>query len=477
VTAAAAAAVSGDVVRIGPGTFTYSADITFAAGVDVVGSGKGVTTLQSSGDVSLFFENANLSGLTVIHAGQNEGGRYSLEDGGRYQIADVDIHCTNISGADGLIIDGAGSGELHILGCRIVSLFDGLRMGISGTVFIYAGCYLAGDGGDDLENVGGSLFLDLPILANGALNGSATGKYINGSTGGIISITADEIDYDNSTSGLTATDVQAAIDELANNPGGRELLTAARTYYVNGSTGSDSNDGLSSGAAFATIQKAVNVASALDNGGFNITISVASGTYDETVVLRSFVGSGLIIIEGNTSTPSLVNVRGAGGSGNIIINAPNVLGTYRIQGFLLSGGTHGIFCQNSSIQFQLCEFGTVTVNHITVIDSGIVQAVGNYFVIGAAARHWLATALGVIRVQTRTITFVLGGATNFSAAFCASSQGRAQVEGCTFTVVSGSVTGTRYSATENGVIFTNGGGATYLPGNAAGTTATGGQYI
>ena len=39
------------------------------------------------------------------------------------------------------------------------------------------------------------------------------------------------------------------------------------------------------------------------------------------------------------------------------------------------------------------------------------------------------------------------------------------------------VTGTRYSVTNNGVVFTNGGGATYLPGNAAGSSANGGQYL
>jgi HK97 family phage major capsid protein len=42
---------------------------------------------------------------------------------------------------------------------------------------------------------------------------------------------------------------------------------------------------------------------------------------------------------------------------------------------------------------------------------------------------------------------------------------------------SGSATGTRYLANGNAVVFTNGGGASYLPGNAAGSTATGGQYL
>ena len=44
-----------------------------------------------------------------------------------------------------------------------------------------------------------------------------------------------------------------------------------------------------------------------------------------------------------------------------------------------------------------------------------------------------------------------------------------------FTFV-GSATGARYSVALNGVIQTTGAGASYLPGNSAGSSATGGQY-
>jgi hypothetical protein len=40
----------------------------------------------------------------------------------------------------------------------------------------------------------------------------------------------------------------------------------------------------------------------------------------------------------------------------------------------------------------------------------------------------------------------------------------------------GSATGLRYHVEENSVIETNAAGATFFPGNAAGTTTTGGQY-
>jgi hypothetical protein len=42
--------------------------------------------------------------------------------------------------------------------------------------------------------------------------------------------------------------------------------------------------------------------------------------------------------------------------------------------------------------------------------------------------------------------------------------------------ITGTVAGKRYSATLNGTINTQGGGANFFPGDVAGTMATGGQY-
>ena len=60
----------------------------------------------------------------------------------------------------------------------------------------------------------------------------------------------------------------------------REVLTANRTYYVR-TDGSDSNDGLANtaGGAFLTIQKAINIVSALDIGTYTVTMQVGAGTY------------------------------------------------------------------------------------------------------------------------------------------------------------------------------------------------------
>jgi hypothetical protein len=77
------------------------------------------------------------------------------------------------------------------------------------------------------------------------------------------------------------------------------------TYYINSSTGNDNNNGLSSGTAFKTIMKAINLIPQKVN--HTVTINVASGTYSEDVLIRGFVGKGTIKLYGGTDLATAVN--------------------------------------------------------------------------------------------------------------------------------------------------------------------------
>jgi hypothetical protein len=247
-------------------------------------------------------------------------------------------------------------------------------------------------------------------------------------------------------------------------------LTAARTYYVR-TDGSDSNTGLANtaGGAFLTVQKAVDVASGLDNGGFDITIQIADGTYTGAVLLKSFAGSGKIIIQGNNATPANVflNVTGTA------IYGTGVLGVYSVRDLKIIGSVFSLYAENNSvIRFQNLDFGAGAFQ-IFASYGGIIYCDGNYTVSGGAAYHYCAAALGTINMTGRTVT--LTGTPAFFGAFAYLSRGSdAELDTMTFV---GSATGKRYDVATNGVINTAGGGATYLPGNAAGTSATGGQYV
>jgi hypothetical protein len=81
---------------------------------------------------------------------------------------------------------------------------------------------------------------------------------------------------------------------------------------VNGSTGSDTaNNGLSSGAAFATVAHAQDVIlKTIDCGGFNITIQLADATYTTQIVVSGNpigLGNASFILQGTTTTTAVIS--------------------------------------------------------------------------------------------------------------------------------------------------------------------------
>lgn len=78
------------------------------------------------------------------------------------------------------------------------------------------------------------------------------------------------------------------------------------TYYVR-TDGSDSNTGLgdSVGGAFLTIGKAVSMIPQVVN--HVVTVNVAAGTYDETVLIQGYFGRGSITLQGASNTNDSAN--------------------------------------------------------------------------------------------------------------------------------------------------------------------------
>jgi hypothetical protein len=279
----------------------------------------------------------------------------------------------------------------------------------------------------------------------------------------------------NNLSDLASTAVARA------NLGVREQLAANRTYYVR-TDGSDGNNGLvnSSAGAFLTIQKAIDSAAALDLSIYNVTIQVADGTYTGAVTVTGpWVGSGSVTLQGNTTTP-----------GNVVITTS-------------VAGAAALSVQSS---------GRLSVTGLKLVSSGAGATAGLRSSAGSAVLVTGAMDFGAANRQMQangsgSITFASGVAYNISAGavthiFCSSS-GNVAIEGCTITTTGtvafssafvtssflgvvfidsnnfagASATGSRYSITANGVVYTAGAATTYLPGNAAGSTASGGQYV
>ncbi|MFZ2125588.1 MAG: hypothetical protein WAV01_03105 [Candidatus Saccharimonadales bacterium] len=248
----------------------------------------------------------------------------------------------------------------------------------------------------------------------------------------------------------------------------REKLTSARTYYVR-TDGADTNTGLenTAGTAFLTIQKACDVAAGIDAAGYQVTIQLADGTYSAGAVPKPMQGTLPLIITGNLSTPSNVYVNL---TGSICFQVDKPSTYVQITNMKLASTTVCLRAFPAGLlEYGNIVFGAASVRHIDSIAQGYVSAIGNYSIVGAAPMHIFAQSGGHIRIVSRTVT--LTGTPAFSTAFASSSAGATMdISANTF---SGSATGSRYACSLNGVISTA--GAT-LPGDAAGTTATGGQY-
>lgn len=256
---------------------------------------------------------------------------------------------------------------------------------------------------------------------------------------------------------------------------GRELLTGNRTYYVR-TDGSNSNDGLAntSGGAFLTLQKAYDVASTLDFGGFSVTIQVGAGTYNTTTTTnilaeKPWVGGGALIIRGDTSTPSNCILQTT--TAAVVYVATTLPGSLLIEGFrITSSSGNGISHVGTGVlHFNAIDFAACSW-HIFASGTGAqIFGDGNYSISGSATHHWRMQNGASLAFFAKTLT--LTGTPAFSGGFAyVDLVGMIEAYSNTYT---GSATGPRYSANLNGVIKTSGG---TLPGNSAGSTATGGQY-
>ncbi|PTW57645.1 uncharacterized protein DUF2793 [Breoghania corrubedonensis] len=256
--------------------------------------------------------------------------------------------------------------------------------------------------------------------------------------------------------------------------GVREALSAARTYHVNGTAGDDANDGLSAATAFATIQRAVNAVAAIDMAGQTAFISVAAGTYAESVVLKDLVGGPCVIV-GDETTPGNVLVSPAAG---IAFGANGINGTWSLRGVKIEGAgiSRSIHANSGVIGFRNMDFGAIgavaNYYHIFAEGHALVEAQGDYTISGGAGAHWRTGDSGILKVQGKTVTFT--GTPEFTNYFTiASGQSYQTIYSIIFI---NSAIGIRYRVDGKGFIFVNGAGGMYLPGDSVGSQVQDGYY-
>lgn len=253
----------------------------------------------------------------------------------------------------------------------------------------------------------------------------------------------------------------------------RQVLQSSTTWYVNPSTGNDSNPG-TSGSPFLTIAHAVAVATSYDTNSLSHTIQLQNGTYalTSTVFLPTILGGGNITILGNAGSPASVTISAASNIGSVIATLQGATGAWHLSSFTISAATTTFHISASSAGASVgvtgVVFGAAVTAHAVASFDGNIQLSGNT-ITGGAGVHAYAPQGGIILFNSGTYT--LTGTPAFSNSFVYATQlGLIYVSAApTF---SGSATGSTYTAIYNAVIETNG---VTFPGNAAGTTGTGGQ--
>jgi hypothetical protein len=251
------------------------------------------------------------------------------------------------------------------------------------------------------------------------------------------------------------------------------------TFHVNHSTGSSSNDGLTSGSALPTIQAAIAyVEKYIDCFQLGITVQVNSTSFTENAVVHTkrIRGWHVISLRGDPANPQncVWNV----GAGQVGFTCRDWSGAI-ISGFEMRGagsGATGVSAsQHGIIDVDNMRWGTFTGGiHVQSTNGGSVgYVVGTREnIVGDAALHWnvsaganlLATGCTIGIPSPRTMTAFLsmtGGSTITAGVTLDNGSGGAAA----------TVTGARYSVAMNGVYLKNG---VNLPGSTE-ATSTGGQ--
>ncbi|BCG85338.1 hypothetical protein MesoLj113c_14480 [Mesorhizobium sp. 113-3-9] len=261
----------------------------------------------------------------------------------------------------------------------------------------------------------------------------------------------------------------------------REVLTANRTYYVR-VDGSDSNTGLvnSAGGAFLTIQKAIDVVGALDISIYTVTIQVGDGTYTGGVALNGpWVGLGTVILQGNASTPTNVVISTASGVVPVSLTNKATL-TLRNMKLQNAGGsasnirvtTGAIITPTTGLHFGATGYACIDARAGGLVNASFLSA---NWTITTSVPRFLSITEGSL-CSARFVTINVSGSYAWASQFAeVASAGLLNIDGVTWNIT-GTPTGKRYAVSQNGLCIT-GGGASYFPGDVAGTTSTQGQYL
>lgn len=256
----------------------------------------------------------------------------------------------------------------------------------------------------------------------------------------------------------------------------RTSLTANTSYYVNASTGNDSNNG-SIGSPWLTTSYAYSyIQNNIDAAGYTITVNL-TGTFS-----GAMTADGPVV---GVNSPSNFIWQGTGGADvttAVIANTAAVAIPWYIRNgakmtiqWMTVGSTNGyaiIAQQGAVVQVGNLKF-TASIFCLDAISAGNIQAIGPLQIASGTYQIFsLSEDNGFSAINGVVVT--LSSTPAFTGAFVYADQGSAQQwTGTTFV---GSATGVRFNVSTGAGIDLGGGSLTFFPGDTAGVN-NGGWYI
>lgn len=258
-------------------------------------------------------------------------------------------------------------------------------------------------------------------------------------------------------------------------------LIANTEVYVDAQLGLDTNPGTSA-APWQTFNRVNTYLLGLNFNGYTVSINASGAFTGEITIQGSYLGAvsvGSLIINwaaGSSITTAAGNCITATNGAAFTSNGPVT--------FVNNDPANG-YAVWSDLQARLKItggpiFGACKVAHIGTNARGVVTIDGNYPITGNAPTHFDAND-GTIEVGTlgpTAMIITLSTGLTFSGQFAlAGDNGTLRCSSATVSFAGGAATGVKYFAKSNGVIETSGSGASFFPGNSAGATQTGGQFL
>jgi hypothetical protein len=267
------------------------------------------------------------------------------------------------------------------------------------------------------------------------------------------------------------------------------VLTANTTWYVNGTTGSDTlYDGTAPTVSgphgpFKTISRAITEIYKYGPSVYTATVQVAAGTYNESVVSPNFPGPGVVI---NGAGKGSTFLNGNNNNHCFTVGGPN---TWKVTNFTTQTGTGA----GPPCNFIAYSGGTLTTADCAsqgVTPFAVFEAYGSCHVVagnhtfnaGSNFGLGFCAFFGGLMGTSPSALYTFAGACSMPAgnAFATAGSGGYVASGVpnppTF-VNPAYLTGMKFNATVNGVINIEGLGPNWFPGTLPGQTSLGGQFL